>query len=110
MRTFSEELRSGTMEYLLTRPVSLWGIILGKYLSCLLIFCLALLPTLIYYFSLYVLGNPAGNIDSAAVAGSYFGLMLLAGVYAAIGVFLSSLTKNQVVAFLVSALVCYVVL
>ncbi len=109
MRTFSEELRSGTMEYLLTRPVSLWGIILGKYLSCLLIFCLALLPTLIYYFSLYVLGNPAGNIDSAAVAGSYFGLILLAGVYAAIGVFLSSLTKNQVVAFLVSALVCYVV-
>lgn len=107
MRMFSEEIRSGTLDFLLTRPVSLWGVIMGKYLSCVLILALALLPTLVYYFSLYSLGNPVGNIDSAAVAGSYFGLLLLAAVYAAVGLYLSSLTKNQVVAFLVAALACY---
>ncbi len=108
MRMFSEELRSGTMEFLLTRPVSLSAIIGGKYLSCVFIIGLALLPTLIYYLSLYRLGNPVGNIDSAAVVGSYFGLVLLASVYAAVGLFLSSVTRNQVVAFLLTALVCYI--
>jgi ABC-2 type transport system permease protein len=108
MRMFSEEIRSGTLEFLLTRPVTLWGVIFGKYLSCVLILVMALLPTLVYYSSLYALGNPAGNIDSAAVAGSYFGLVLLSAVYAAIGLYLSSLTRNQVVAFLVAALACYI--
>lgn len=83
------------------------AIIGGKYLSCIFIIVLALLPTLIYYISLYKLGNPEGNIDSAAVAGSYFGLVLLAAVYAAVGLFMSSVTRNQVVAFLLTALVCY---
>ncbi len=108
MRMFSEERRSGTIEFLMTRPVSLSAIIGGKYLSCVFIVVLALLPTLIYYLSLYRLGNPVGNIDSAAVAGSYFGLVLLASVYAAVGLFLSSVTRNQVVAFLLTALVCYI--
>lgn len=108
MRMFSEELRSGTIEFLMTRPVSLWAIIGGKYLSCIFIILLALAPTLIYYISLYQLGNPQGNIDSASVAGSYFGLLLLASVYAAAGLFMSSVTRNQVVAFLLAAVVCYI--
>ena len=107
MRMFSEERRSGTIEFLLTRPVTLQAVAGGKYLSCLFIIVLALLPTLIYYISLYRLGNPVGNIDSAAVAGSYFGLLLLASVYAAVGLYLSSITQNQVIAFLLTALVCY---
>ena len=108
MRMFSEELRSGTIELLMTRPVSLFSLVAGTYLSCVFIIALALAPTLIYYISLYRLGNPVGNIDSAAVAGSYFGLLLLASVYAAAGLFLSSVTKNQVIAFLLTAGVCYI--
>lgn len=108
MRMFSEELKSGTIEFLFTRPVSVPAIIGGKYFSCIFIIVLALAPTLIYYISLYKLGNPEGNIDSAAVAGSYFGLVLLAAVYAAAGLFMSSVTRNQVVAFLLAAIVCYI--
>ncbi len=108
MRMFSEEIKSGTIELLFTKPVSVWGIVLGKFLSCLFIIVLALLPTLVYYFTIYEIGNPVGNIDSAAVLGSYFGLVLLAAVYAAVGVYMSSITKNQVVAFLLTAIACYV--
>lgn len=108
MRMFSEEIKSGTIELLFTKPVSVWNIILGKFFSCVFIIVLALLPTLVYYFTIYEIGNPVGNIDSAAVFGSYFGLVLLAGVYAAVGVYMSSITKNQVVAFLLTAIACYV--
>lgn len=107
MRMFSEEIKSGTIELLFTKPISVFKIILGKYFSCVCIIFLALLPTLVYYISLYKIGNPEGNIDSAAVVGSYFGLILIGAVYAAIGLFMSALTKNQVVAFLLSACVCY---
>ncbi len=108
MRMFSEEIKSGTLELLLTRPLSLWHIIVGKYFACVVIVLLALVPTVVYYVSIYFLGNPVGNIDSAVVFGSYFGLLLLASVYAAIGLFMSSLTKNQVVAFLLTAALGFV--
>jgi ABC-2 type transport system permease protein len=108
MRMFSEEIKSGTLELLFTKPISVWDIVFGKFLSCVFIIVLALLPTLIYYLSLYRLGNPVGNIDSASVFGSYFGLILLASVYAAVGIFMSSLTKNQVVAFLLAAICSYI--
>lgn len=107
MRMFSEEFRSGTIELLFTKPVSVYGIIFGKYLATIFIVVLALLPTLVYYFSIYSLGNPPGNIDSAAVVGSYFGLVFLSSAYAAIGLFTSSVTKNQVVAFILAAVLCY---
>lgn len=108
MRMLSEEIKSGTIELLFTKPLSVWDIVFGKFLSCVFIIVLALLPTLIYYFSIYKLGNPAGNVDSASVFGSYFGLVLLASVYAAVGIFMSSLTKNQVVAFLLAAVCSYI--
>ena len=107
MRMFSEEFRTGTVELLFTKPVSLWNIILGKYLAALFILVLAILPTIVYFASIYLLGNPKGNIDSASVFGSYFGLILLAAAYAAIGIFTSTLSKNQVVAFILAAIISY---
>jgi ABC-2 type transport system permease protein len=108
MRSFAEELRTGTIEFLFTKPLSHWQIILGKYLAaCFLVF-LALLPTLIYYYSVYQLGNPQGNLDSAGIFGSYIGLLLLGCVFAAVGTFTSALTDNQVVAFVVGVTLCFV--
>ena len=109
MRTFAEEKKAGTMELLLTRPLTDGQIIGGKYLACLLLALLALVPTLLYYYSVYQLGNPVGNIDSAATVGSYLGLMLLAAVFAAIGVFASALTRDQIIAFLAAVVGCFLV-
>ena len=99
MRSIAEEIRSGTLEWLQTKPVSRWGIVGGKFLASWFLIAVLLLPTVLYYISLYQLGNPPGNIDSAAVAGSYVGLFLLSGVFVAIGLWASSLNDNQVVAF-----------
>ncbi len=107
MRTFAEEKKGGTLELLFTRPLTDWQIILGKYFSSLFLLLLALLPTLLYYYSIYKLGNPEGNIDTAGVAGSYTGLFLLGAVFAAIGIFASSITENQIVAFLVALFLCF---
>jgi len=107
MRTFAEERRSGTLELLLTKPLTDWALVLGKFLACWALIFLTLLPTLVYYVSVYQLGNPAGNIDSAAVASSYLGLLLLGGVFAAIGVATSALTDSQIVAFLLAVFVCF---
>jgi len=108
MRMFSEEKKLGTMELLLTRPITHWQIILGKYLSALVIVAFALIPTLIYYFSISYLGNPVGNIDSAAVIGSYLGLFLLGGVFVGIGLFASSLTENQIISFVLAVFICFI--
>ncbi|WP_242918113.1 gliding motility-associated ABC transporter permease subunit GldF [Pontibacter liquoris] len=108
MRTFAEEKREGTMELLLTKPITDLQLILGKYFAALLLALLALLPTLLYYYSVYVLGNPPGNIDSAAVAGSYIGLLFLAGVFTAIGVFASSISDNQIISFVIAVFLCYI--
>jgi ABC-2 type transport system permease protein len=109
MRTFAEEKKSGTIELLLTRPLTDMQIILGKYFACLLLAILALLPTLVYFYTVYHLGNPVGNVDSAAVVGSYLGLVFLAAVFCAIGVFASSLTDNQIVSFILAVFLCFVV-
>ena len=99
MRSIADEVRSGTLEWLLTKPVSRWAVVLGKFGASWALVVLTLLPTLLYYFTLYQLGSPEGNIDSAGVFGSYIGLGLLAGVFVAIGLWASSLNDNQVVAF-----------
>jgi ABC-2 type transport system permease protein len=109
MRTFAEEKKAGTIELLLTRPLTDGQIIGGKYLACLLLALLALVPTLLYYYSVYQLGSPEGNIDSAATVGSYLGLALLAAVFAAIGVLASALTRDQIIAFLVAVVGCFLV-
>ena len=109
MRTFAEEKKAGTIELLLTRPLTDGQIIGGKYLACLLLALLALIPTLLYYFSVYKLGSPEGNIDSAATVGSYLGLALLAAVFAAVGILASALTRDQIIAFLVAVVGCFLI-
>lgn len=108
MRAFAEEKKAGTMELLLTKPLTDWQIILGKYFANLLLVVFALFPTLIYYFSVYQLGSPVGNIDSAAVIGSYIGLLLLGAVFTSIGIFASSITDNQIVAFILAVFFSFV--
>lgn len=108
MRLLSDEAKSGTLELLFTRPISDFQIIIEKYLAGVVLIILSLLPTLIYYFSVYALGDPIGSIDSAAVWGSYFGLFFLATIYAAIGLFASSLTENQIVSFILAMALCFV--
>jgi ABC-2 type transport system permease protein len=106
MRSFAEEKRTGTLDLLLTRPFTEMQIIVIKYLAALVLILLALLPTLVYYFSIRLLGNPVGNIDTGGTWGSYIGLFFLAGAYAAIGIFCSSLTDNLIISFLLAAFVC----
>ena len=108
MKSFAEEKKMGTMELLLTKPLSDWDIVAGKFLASLALTLVALLPSLIYYFSIYRLGNPAGNIDTAGVIGSYVGLSLLAFVFCAIGILASSLTLNQIVSFILAAFLCFI--
>ncbi|HEU5289599.1 MAG TPA: gliding motility-associated ABC transporter permease subunit GldF [Cyclobacteriaceae bacterium] len=108
MRSFAEEVKSGTMELLLTKPLTDWDIILGKFLACFLLVLFALLPTLIYYFSIHALGNPVGNVDTPGVIGSYIGLALLSGVFCSVGMVASSITSNQIVAFIVAAFLCFI--
>lgn len=107
MRSIADEIRSGTIEWLLTKPVSQWAIVGGKFLASWLLVVLTLLPTLLYYVTLYQLGNPVGNIDSGSVFGAYIGLMLLAGVFVAVGLWASSLNDNQVVAFVLGVFFCF---
>jgi ABC-2 type transport system permease protein len=109
MRTFAEEQQSGTIELLVTRPVSDWQIVTAKFLACLLLVIFALLPTITYYITVYQLGTPAGNLDSGGIFGSYIGLVFLAGAFVAIGVFSSSLTNNQIVSFVLATFLCFFV-
>ena len=107
MRMFSEEKRGGTMEILLTRPIMDIDIILGKYLAGVFLVTFSILPTLLYYFTIWHLGNPVGNVDTAGVVGSYFGLFLLGAVFTSIGIFSSSFTENQVTAFVIAVFFCF---
>ncbi|MCB0382669.1 MAG: gliding motility-associated ABC transporter permease subunit GldF, partial [Psychroserpens sp.] len=108
MRSFSDEKKQGTLELLLTKPVSHLNIVLGKYLGALVLIVMALIPTLLYVFTIYKLGNPEGNLDVGSVLGSYFGLLFLVASYTAIGVFASSLTDNQIVAFIVAVFISFI--
>jgi ABC-2 type transport system permease protein len=108
MRSFAEEKKGGTMELLLTKPLTDWDILFGKFLACFLLVMFALLPTSAYYFSLNQLGNPSGNIDTPGVIGSYLGLLMLAGIFTSVGIMASSITPNQIVSFIVSAFLCFI--
>lgn len=108
MRTFAEEKQAATLEILLTRPISAWQIITGKYLATLSWLLIALLPTVIYVVSVYRLGSPPGNIDLGQIAASYSGLFLLGAVFCAIGVYASAQTSNQIVAFVMAVFFCFV--
>jgi len=104
MRMFAEEKRSGTLELLFTRPVHEFGIVTAKFAATWTLVLLSLVPTLVFYFSVYSLGSPPGNLDAGGTWGSYIGLVFLGGIYASIGVFSSSLTENQIVAFILAVL------
>jgi len=107
MRFFADEFKTGTIELLLTKPVSELELVLGKYFAGLILCLITLAPTLMYVLSIYILGQPQGNLDWGATIGSYMGLILLSGVYVSIGIFASSLTENQIVAFILSLFFCF---
>jgi ABC-2 type transport system permease protein len=107
MRMFSEEKRSGTLELLLVRPLTDLQVVMAKYTAAVALILISLLPTLVYYWSVYTLGNPPGNLDAGAIWGSYIGLFFLGSCYAAIGIFSSSVTENQIVAFITAVLLSF---
>ena len=108
MRSFSEEKKQGTLELLLTKPISHLNIVLGKYFGAFLLILITLIPTLLYVYTIYQLGNPVGNLDFASTLGSYFGLLFLVAAYTAIGIFASTLSENQIVAFITSVSICFI--
>ncbi len=108
MRAFSDEKKMGTLELLLTKPIKLPNIVLGKYFGAVLLICIALVPTLLYVFTLSSLGNPIGNYDVGSTFGSYIGLLFLILAYTAIGIFASTLSNNQIVAFIIAVFLCFV--
>jgi ABC-2 type transport system permease protein len=104
MRMIAEEKRTGTLELLYTRPVTELQIVLAKFLASWSLVLLSLVPTLVFFWSVYRLGSPPGNIDVGGTWGSYIGLFFLGGIYAAIGIFASAVTDNQIVAFILAVL------
>lgn len=107
MRSFAEEKRAGTLEFLLTKPLTDLKIILAKYFGGLILVLLSLIPCLIYYWSVSVLGNPPGNLDTGGTWGAFIGLFCLAAIYVAIGVLSSALSDNQIVAFIIAVLLSF---
>jgi ABC-2 type transport system permease protein len=107
MRAFSDEKKMGTLELLLTKPISFQSIILAKYFAAVLLILTALIPTLLYILTISSLGNPMGNFDLGSTIGSYIGLVFLVLAYAAIGIFSSTLSSNQIVAFIIAIFICF---
>ena len=107
MRNFSDEKKQGTIELLLTKPLSIWQIVNGKFLGALLLIVMATIPTFIYVAVISSLGMPEGNIDMGSTIGSYFGLLFLIAAYSAIGIFTSTLSDNQIVAFIIAVFLCF---
>jgi len=107
MKMFAEEQKSGTIEILLTQPLTDLQIVLAKYFSAVLLVIIALVPTLVYYITVYMLANPAGNIDTAGIIGSYIGLIFLCSGFASIGVFASALSNNQIVSFILAVILSF---
>ncbi len=107
MRMFAEENRSGTIELLLTQPLTDFQLVVAKYISAVLLVLFSLIPTLIYYISIYRLASPVGNIDTAGIIGSYIGLFFLACGFVSIGILSSSITNNQIVSFIAAVILCF---
>lgn len=107
MRSFSDEKKQGTLELLITKPLSVWEIVNGKFLGAVLLICVAILPTYIYVEAISSLGMPEGNIDLGSTLGSYFGLLFLIGAYTSIGIFTSTFSDSQIVAFITAVFLCF---
>ncbi len=108
MRSFAEERKAGTLDLLFTKPLTDWDIIMGKFFASLFLVLITLLPTILYFYSISALGNPAGNIDTSAVIGSYIGIVLLSSIFCAIGLLASAMTNNQIVSFVLAAFLCFI--
>ncbi len=108
MRTLAEEQQNGTLTWLFSQPISVKNIVLGKYFSVWTIGVLCLIPSLVYLYTLYVLGVPEGNIDLGATFGSYLGLIFLIGAFSAVGILASSISTNQITAYLLGVILCFV--
>lgn len=108
MKSFSEERKMGTLELLLIKPISIWRLVLGKFWGAFFLGAIALAPTPVYVFAIADLGVVPGNYDLGVVLGSYFGLLFLLAAYTAIGLFASTLSDNQILAFLAGLLICFV--
>ena len=107
MKSFADEFSNGTIELLKTKPLSDWLIVLGKFWASLFLVLIAIIPTFIYVYTIYQLGNPVGNIDFGTTIGSYIGLLFLASTYTSIGLFTSTLSKNQIVAFILGVFITF---
>lgn len=107
MRLFAEEKQTGTWELLAAKPLSEWQIVLGKYFAGTIVVFLAILPATVYFFSVSYLAEPRGNVDAGQFWGSFIGLFFLASIYTAVGIFASSLSKNQVTAFITALILCF---
>jgi len=107
MRSFSDEINTGTLELLKTKPITNWQLIFGKYTASLILVIIAIIPTLIYIYSIYQLGNPIGNIEFGSTFGSFIGLFFLASTYTSIGVFASTISKNQIVSFIIAVFISF---
>jgi ABC-2 type transport system permease protein len=108
MKSFADEYRTGTIELLKTKPISNWQIVFGKFAASLLLIAIAILPTFTYMYSIYQLGSPVGNMDFGSTIGSYIGLLFLAATYTSIGLFTSTISKNQIVAFIVGVCITFI--
>jgi len=107
MRSFSEERKMGTLELLFIKPISILDMVLGKFFGNSVLAVIALIPTWLYIWCIWILGTTPGNLDLGVVLGSYFGLLFLIFTYTAIGVFCSSLSQNQIVTFILSVAGCF---
>ncbi|MDG1227077.1 MAG: gliding motility-associated ABC transporter permease subunit GldF [Polaribacter sp.] len=107
MKSFADEFSNGTIELLKTKPISDWKIVFGKFWASLFLVFVALLPTLTYAYTIYQLANPVGDIDFGSIIGSYIGLLFLAATYTSIGLFTSTLSKNQIVAFILGVMITF---
>lgn len=108
MRSFSDEINTGTIEILKTKPITNWQLILGKYLGSFILVLIAIIPTLVYVYSIYNLGNPIGNIHFGTTLGSFLGLLFLASSYTSIGIFASTISRNQIVSFIIGLSLCLI--
>ena len=107
MKSFSEEKKLGTLELLFIKPISIWETVIGKFLGTLSLALIALIPTLLYVHTISQLGTTVGNFDSGLIIGSYFGLFFLIASYTAMGLFASTLSDNQIVAFIIGMAICF---
>lgn len=107
MKSFAEEQQSGTLYWLFAQPISIVQLVLGKLLSVIIVGFLCIIPSLVYLYTIYTLGIPEGNLDFGATLGSYLGLSLLVAAFSSIGVLASSLSSNQIMAYLLGVLLCF---